>query len=107
MIKKVLSLCTVLVLVGVASAKSYSVTLFEPSIIGGTELKPGDYTLEVKEEKVVIKKGKQTCEAPVKVETADSKYSSTAVRYRNDDGKYHIQEIQVGGTTMKLVVSEN
>ena len=107
MINKILLLCTVLVLAGLASAKSYSITLFEPSVIAGTELKPGDYTLELKDEKVVIKKGKQTCEASVKVETADSKYSSTSVRYRNGDGKYHIQEIHLGGTTMKLVVSEN
>jgi hypothetical protein len=107
MINKVLLLCTVLVLAGLASARSYSITLFEPSVIGGTELKPGDYTLELKDEKVVIKKGRQTCEAPVKVETADSKYSSTSVRYRNGDGKYHIQEIHLGGTTMKLVVNQN
>ncbi|MBZ5593589.1 MAG: hypothetical protein LAP39_15220 [Acidobacteriia bacterium] len=107
MINKILLVCTVLVLAGLASAKSYSITLFEPSVIGGTELKPGDYTLELKEEKVVIKRGKQACEAAVKVETADSKYSSTSVRYSNGDGKYHIQEIHLGGTTMKLVVNAN
>jgi len=107
MIHKILLFCTVLVLAGLASARSYSIMLFEPSVIGGTELKPGEYSLELKDEKVVIKKGKQTYEAAVKVETADSKYSSTSVRYRNGDGKYHIQEIHLGGTTMKLVVNQN
>jgi hypothetical protein len=107
MIKNILVLFTVLGLAAVASAKSYSITLYEPSVIGGAELKPGDYTLELKDERVVIKKGKTTGEAPVKVETADSKYSSTTVRYRNGDGKYHIQEIHLGGTNMKLVVSAN
>ena len=107
MINKILLLSAVLVLAGLASAKSYSITLYEPSLIGGTELKPGEYSLELKDEKVVIKKGKQTGEAAVKVETADSKYSSTSVRYRNGDGKYRIQEIHLGGTTMKLVVTEN
>jgi hypothetical protein len=105
MIGKILVLFTVLGLAAVASAKSYSITLYEPSVIGGAELKPGDYKLELKDEKVVIKKGKQMGEAPVKVETADSKYSSTTVRYRNGDGKYHIQEIHLGGTNMKLVVA--
>jgi len=106
MMKKVLFLFTVLVgLAALASAKSYSLTLYEPSVIGGTELKPGDYTLELKEEKVVIRKGKHMGEAAVKVETADNKYSSTTVRYSNGDGKYHIREIHLGGTNMRLVVS--
>ena len=103
--KKILVLFVVLGLTAIASAKSYSITLFEPSIIGGAELKPGDYTLELKDEKVVIRKGKQMGEAPVKVETADSKYSTTTVRYRNGDGKYRIQEIHLGGTNMRLLVS--
>jgi hypothetical protein len=105
MIKKIVVLFTVLGLAAVASAKSYSMTLFEPSVIGGTELKPGQYTLELKDEKVVIRKGKQSGEAQVKVETADSKYSATTVRYSNGDGKFHIQEIHLGGTNMKLVVN--
>ena len=103
--KKILILFVVLGMAVIASAKSYSITLFEPSIIGGSELKPGDYKLELKDEKVVIRKGKLISEAPVKVETADSKYSTTTVRYRNGDGKYRIQEIHLGGTNMKLLVS--
>jgi hypothetical protein len=105
MIRRILFPCAVLVIAAVASAKSYPITLFEPSVIGGMELKPGDYTLELRDEKVVIRKGKQVCEAPVKVETADSKYASTRVRYSNGDGKYHIREIHLGGTTMKLMVN--
>lgn len=102
---KILLLLAALVLAVLASAKSYSITLFEPSVIGGMELKPGDYTLELKDERVVIRKGKQVGEAPVKVETADGKYASTTVRYSNGDGKYHIREIHLGGTNMKLMVS--
>ncbi|HLN04235.1 MAG TPA: hypothetical protein VK335_33420 [Bryobacteraceae bacterium] len=106
MTKRFLMLFAVLGLAALASAKSYSLKLFEPSVIGGTELKPGEYTLELKDQKVVIHKGKQSCEATVKVETADSKYGSTSVRYTNGDGKYHVQEIHLGGTNMRLVVSE-
>ncbi len=43
MIHRILVIFTVLALAGLASAKSYSITLFEPSVIGGTELKPGNY----------------------------------------------------------------
>jgi len=105
MINKIVVLVAMLAVSALASAKSYSIKLFEPSVIGGTELKPGDYTLELKDEKVVIRKGKQMGEAPVKVESADTKYSSTTVRYSNGDGKYHIQEIHLGGTNMKLIVN--
>jgi hypothetical protein len=103
--KKILVVLTMLGMAVIASAKSYSITLFEPSLIGGAELKPGEYMLELKDEKVVIRKGKQIGEAAVKVETADSKYPATTVRYRNGDGKYRIQEIHLGGTNMRLLVS--
>jgi len=105
MMNKIVVFVAILAVAAVASAKSYSITLFEPSVIGGTELKPGAYTLELKDQKVVIRKGKQMGEAPVKVESADSKFPSTTVRYSNGDGKYHIQEIHLGGTNMKLVVN--
>ena len=105
MMNKIVVFVAMLALAAVASAKSYSITLYEPSVIGGTELKPGAYSLELKDQKVVIRKGKQMGEAAVKVESADSKFSSTTVRYSNGDGKYHIQEIHLGGTNMKLIVN--
>jgi hypothetical protein len=87
-----------------ASAKSFTVTLFEPATIGGTELKAGDYRCELQDQKIVIKHGHQTAEAAVKVESGDAKYSSTTVRYANADGKNKVQEIRVGGTNMKIVL---
>ena len=86
-----------------ANAKSFTLTLFAPSVVGGAELKPGEYKLELKDGKAVITNGKQSSEAEVKVENADRNYASTSVRYSNGDGKYHIQEIRLGGTKMKLV----
>ena len=88
-----------------ASAKSYTVTFFEPTLIGGTELKAGEYKFEVQEQKIVIKHGKELTEASVKVETVDSKYPATTVRYANADGKNKVEEIRVGGTKMKLVLN--
>lgn len=98
-----LVLCFCLLTVAAANAASYSLTFFQPSIVNGTELKPGDYRMEIKDQTVVIKKGRQTIEAPVKVETADSKFSNTTVRYQNGDGKYRVEEIRVGGTKIRLV----
>jgi hypothetical protein len=87
-----------------ASTKSFTVTLFEPATIGGTELKAGDYKCELQDQKIVIKHGHETTEAAVKVESGEAKYSSTTVRYANADGKNKVEEIRVGGTNMKIVL---
>ena len=89
----------------VASAKTYNVTLFQPSIVGGAELQPGEYKLDLTESKVTIRSGKKSAEATVKVESADEKFGATSVRYQNGDGKYRIQEIRLGGTKTRLVLN--
>jgi len=92
-----------LVLALAACAKTYTLTLFQPSVLAGTELKPGDYQLDLQDGKAIIKSAKQKVEAPVKVENAESKFSSTSVRYASAEGKPRIQEIRLGGTNLKLV----
>lgn len=87
----------------VASAASYNVTLFQPSVVGGKELKAGDYKVTIDGDKAIISMGKQKVEAPAKIETADSKFSSTSVRYTSEGGKMKIQEIRLGGTNQKLI----
>jgi hypothetical protein len=106
MIRIVLLSFAVVALAAVAGAKSYTVNLFEPAVLGGTELKAGEYKVEVIDQKAVVRNGKLHGEFPVKVETSDSRYSTTTVRFSNGDGKLHIQEIRLGGTTTKLVFSE-
>ena len=102
--KKALLFVCLLAGMALASAKSFTVTLFEPATIGGTEFKAGDYRCELQDQKIVIKHGHQTTEAAVKVESGEAKYSSTTVRYANADGKNKVEEIRVGGTNMKLVL---
>lgn len=84
-----------------ASAATYQVTLFQSSTVAGHELKAGDYKLTLDNDKATIAKGKDKVEATVKVETNDTKYSATSIRYADANGK--IQEIRLGGTTTKLV----
>jgi len=103
--KKAVVFVCLLAAMAFASAKSFTVTLFEPSMIGGTELKAGDYRCELQGDKIVIKHGHETTEAAVKVESGDHKYSSTSVQYASTDGKNKIEEIRVGGTNMRLVVN--
>ncbi|MCS7042178.1 MAG: hypothetical protein NZR01_05250 [Bryobacteraceae bacterium] len=86
-----------------ASAATYNVTLFQPSLVAGKELKPGDYKLILEDGKAIIQKGKERVEATVKIEQGDSKFGSTSVRYAEENGKLKIQEIRLGGTTTKLV----
>jgi hypothetical protein len=90
----------------IASARSYTVNLFQPAMVGNTQLKPGEYRVEVVDQKAVFRNGKIESQTPVKVEDNDSKYGSTTVRFSNGDGKMHVQEIHIGGTKTKLVFSE-
>lgn len=104
--KKTMLFVCLLAGLALASTKSFTVTLFEPATIGGTELKAGDYKCELQNEKIVLKHGHESAEAAVKVETnAEGKYASTAVTYADANGSHKVQEIRVGGTNMKLVLN--
>ncbi len=102
MIRKVLSLF-LLAGLAVASARSYTVTLSQPTMVGTIELKAGEYQLEVNGQKAVIRKGTVQTESEVHVEEGDTKFDATVVRYVNNDGKARIQEIRIGGTKTRLV----
>lgn len=94
------------VALSVASAATYKVSLIEPSVVKGNELKAGDYQVSVKDSSVVIQKfnasKKQQVEVPAKIEQAGQKYQRTRVLYNENKGKFTIQEIELGGTTTKL-----
>ncbi|MCL4402110.1 MAG: hypothetical protein M1436_05535 [Acidobacteria bacterium] len=90
----------------VASAKTYSLTLYQAVTLSGHELQAGQYKVELNGEKVVLRSGRESTEAAVKVETGANKFSSTSVRFDSADGKNRIQEIRLGGTKMKLVVND-
>ena len=83
-----------------SAANSYRVDLYQATVVNGTTFKAGELKVEVKDNQVVLKQGKASAEASVKVESAKVKFPSTSVGYA--DGN-HIQEIRLGGTTTKLV----
>ena len=58
---------------------TYHVTLLKPSVVGGQELKPGDYKVEVKNDTAIISHGKKSVETKIKAESVDKKYDSTTV----------------------------
>ena len=83
-----------------SAASSHNVTLFQPTTVNGTELKPGDYKVEVEGNKAVFKQGKKAVEVSVKVEENAEKYGANSARYVEGS---RLQELRIGGTHTKLV----
>ena len=87
---------------GVASAASgYSVKLYDAMWIGGTQLKAGEYKIEIQGDKAVFKMGKSVVEVPATMGTSEKKYASTSFLSENSK----IIEIDLGGTTSKILFS--
>ncbi len=96
----VLGLCLAPVL---SAADSYRVTFYQPTLVGGKELKPGDYKITVKDNKASISKGKDVVEVPVRLETTGDRHRGTSVRYLHGDGVYKLDEIRLRNSNTKLV----
>ena len=90
--KTKLVLCLAVAGLAVAYAKSFSLSLYQPATLGRTELKAGQYQIELDGQKAVVKRGKMRAEAPVTVETADRTYETTSIVINRADGKEKIQE---------------
>ena len=109
MIQKIAVALAILALVASAGTvpvgNTYRITLVQPSVVKETVLKPGDYKVNLGESKVTItaSNGKNPVEVPVKVETAEKKFSDTVIGYTAENGKSVITEIRVGGTTTRIV----
>ena len=59
-----------------ANAKTYTMSLLQPAMFGSTELKPGEYRIEVIDQKATVRNGKWQGECPVKLETGERKYDT-------------------------------
>lgn len=86
----------------VASAANVSLTLIQPTVVNGTEFKPGEAKLELKDNKALLKQGKVTAEVPIKIESNQNKYRYTSVGYK-EGADHQIKEIFVGGTTKHII----
>ncbi len=101
--KSKFALLFALVALAAASAKTYSIHLYQPAMLGNSELQPGDYKLEVDGQKAVLKNGKVDAEAPVKIENSEKKFDSNTVRLEDHGGTMHIVAIGLRGPTTRLV----
>ena len=84
---------------------AHRITLDKPAVVNGTELKAGEYKVEINGEKVTISNKKTSVDTSARIETAAEKYRSTTVCCLGDNGKYNLQEIRLGGTNQKLIVA--
>ncbi len=92
---------------GILSAKSYSITLSNPTQAGEVQLRPGDYKVKVEGSMAVFtdRDRNKSFNVPVKIESAGEKYDNTAVVTKNDAGVDKIQEIELGGSHTKLEIA--
>ena len=100
---KSLLLAVTLLGASIASAKTYSITLSSPAAIGNSQLKSGEYKLELKGDHVLVKGGNVVDEFPVRIENEARKFGTTSVTTSSESGSIRIEEIDLRGTTLKLV----
>lgn len=111
MLKRFVAVFAILVLAAMAFAgtvpagkTNFRITIMQPSVVNGTDLKPGDYKLSLGDGKITLVQGKVSVEAPATIETVDSKFETTAIRYREQGGKQNVAEIRLGGSKTKVVL---
>jgi hypothetical protein len=88
-----------------ASAKSYSVSFSSPAKAGLVDLQAGDYNVSLDGSKVKftsVRTGKSV-EADATVQQSEKKFATTSVDSEVAAGASKIHEIDLGGTTTKLL----
>jgi hypothetical protein len=86
-----------------SAASSYHVTLVNPANVGKTQLKPGDYKVEMNGSQAIFKSGRNTVHVPAKMEQNNNKYTATEIETNGSA----LQEIHIGGTKDKIVFSSS
>jgi hypothetical protein len=105
---KSLLLIGTLALAGIASAKTYDITLSKPTKAGSLELAAGEYSVNVLGNIAVftnVETGKKFI-AAVKAEDTGKKFDATAVDCSTKDGADHITSVELGGSNTKLELGE-
>jgi hypothetical protein len=92
---------------GIATAASnYHIRIADPTWVGGTELKPGEYDVRVDGDKLTFKQGKKVIAVTAKVDTNASKFADTQLVVKTENGQAKLKELDLGGTTSKVMLSD-
>jgi hypothetical protein len=105
---KSLLLIGTLALAGIASAKSYDITLTAPSTAAGMQIAAGNYAVKVIPGFAVftnVDNGKKYL-APVKMEDTGKKFEQTAVSTKAQDGAREITSVELGGSSTIIELGE-
>jgi hypothetical protein len=94
---------TVASALALAAAHSYSIKLVNDTWVGNTELKPGDYKVEMSGDKAVLRSGKNVFEVPAKMETDQQKHDGTSLILSHANSKAVLKEIRLGGSKDMIV----
>lgn len=88
----------------IASAKSYDITLTDPTMAGATQLQPGEYKLKIEGSQAVFTdvQSDKTFTAPVTVQNANRKFDYTIVESTHQGEMSHIDAIDLGGSSMQV-----
>ena len=105
MIPRILLLVSAVSFAFAGAANSYRVDLYQPTVINGATLKPGEAKLEIKDNKLTLRQGKTSVEVQVKVENAKNKFLYTTVGYK-EGGAHQVKDICIGGTNTRIVLEE-
>ena len=89
---------------GIASAKSYDITLTAPAKVGDMELKPGQYKLKIDGSQAIFTdaENSKALTTPVKIENAQKKFAATTIESSHQGDMDVVQSIDLGGSNMKL-----
>jgi hypothetical protein len=89
---------------GIASAKSYDITLTDPAMAGSTLLQPGEYHLKVDGSQAIFKdvQSSKSWTAQAKVENGNRKFGETAVESTQLGDMAHITAIDLAGSHTRL-----
>lgn len=90
--------------VGIASARSYDITLPDAAMVGNKMLKPGDYKLKVDGSQAVFTdvQNSKSWTAPAKVLNGSRKFDETAVESSKLGDMDHINAIDLAGSHTRL-----
>ena len=88
----------------ILSAKTYTITVSNPTNVGSVQLKAGQYKLKVEGSNAIFTdvNNQKSVTTPVKVESSEKKVDSTRVQSTKDGDAERIQEIDLEGSTTKL-----
>ena len=105
---KTLLLIGTLALAGIASAKSYDITLNTAATAGGLKMAAGQYAVKVVGNFAVftnVETGKKYL-AAVKAKNAGAKFEDTAVDMKTANGEQEITGVELGGSSTMIQLGE-